>query len=108
MWSRKIKFRAFRNNTGRINSMMTIIVVLLNVFHVASLGNSGLLKQIMDVSGKFGVFPDSAQVCFKMRELNCIKTYKSGKQPPVCLSDDVSEQVTLFTQPRFKFIQAFK
>ena len=79
--------------------MVTVIVVLLNVIHVDSLGNSWLLKQIMDVSGKFGVFPDSAQVCFKMREINCIKTYKRSKQPPVCLSDDSSEQVTLFAQP---------
>ena len=79
--------------------MVTVIVVLLNVFHVDSLGNSKLLKQITDVSGKLRVVANSTHVCFKVGEINCIKTYKRSKQPPVCLSDDSSEQVTLFAQP---------
>ena len=79
--------------------MVTVIVVLLNVFHVYSLGNSGLLKQITDVSGKLRVVFDSTHICFKVGEINGIKTYKRGKQPPVCLSDDFPEQVTLFAQP---------
>ena len=78
--------------------MVTVIVVLLNVFHVDSLGNSGLLKQITDVSGKLRVVVNSTHVCFKVGEIYCIKTYKRGKQPPVCLSDDFPEQVTLFVQ----------
>ena len=99
MRSRKIKFRTFRNNTGGINCMVTVIVVLLNVFHVDSLGNSGLLKQITDVSGKLWVVENSTLVCFEVGEINCIKTYKRGKQTPVCLSDDSPEQETLFAQP---------
>ena len=79
--------------------MVTVIVVLLNVFHVDSLGNSGLLKQITDVSGKLRVVVNSTQVCFKVGEIYCIKTYKRGKQPPVCLSYGFPEQVTLFAQP---------
>ena len=91
MRSRKIKFRTFRNNTGGINCVVTIIVVLLNVLHADSLGNSGLLIQISDVSGKFWVVVNSTPVCFEMGEINCIKTYKSGKQPPVRLSDDFAQ-----------------
>ena len=63
--------------------MVTVIVVLLNVFHVDSLGNSGLLKQITDVSGKLWVAENSTLVCFEVGEINCIKTYKCCKQPPV-------------------------
>ena len=79
--------------------MVTVIVVLLNVFHVDSLGNSGLLKQITYVSGKLWVVENSTLVCFEVGEINCIKTYKGGKQPPVYLSDDSPEQETLFAQP---------
>ena len=86
MGSRKIKFRTFRNNTGWIYCVVTVIVVLLNVFDVDSLGNSGLLKQIKDVYGKLWVVANSTHVCFKVGEIYCIKTYKRGKQPPVCLS----------------------
>ena len=79
--------------------MVTVIVVLLNVFHVDSLGNSGLLKQVTDVSGKLWVAENSTLVCFEVGEINCIKTYKRGKQPPVCLSNDFTKQVTLFAKP---------
>ena len=99
MGSRKIKFRSFRNNTGGIYCLVTVIVVLLNVFHVDSLGYSRLLKQITDVTGKLRIVVNSTHVCFKVGEINCIKTYKSGKQPPVCLSYGFPEQVTLFAQP---------
>ena len=78
--------------------MVTVIVVLLNVFHVHSLRNSGMLIKITDVSGKLWVVENSTLVCFEVGEINCIKTYKRGKQPPVCLSDEASKQVTLFTQ----------
>ena len=91
MGSRKIKFRTFRNNTGGIDCVVTVIVVLFNVFHVDSLGNSGLLKQITDVSGKLRVVVNSTHVCFKVGEINCIKTYKRGKQSPVRLSYDFPE-----------------
>ena len=66
MGSRKIKFRSFRNNTGGIYCLVTVIVVLLNVFHVDSLGNSGLLIQITDVSGKLWVVANSSLVCFEV------------------------------------------
>ena len=79
--------------------MVTVIVVLLNVFHVDSLSNSWLLKQVTDVSGKLWVAENSTLVCFEVGEINCIKTYKRGEQPPVCLSDHSPEQVTLFAQP---------
>ena len=99
MGSRKIKFRTFRNNTGGINCEVTVIVVLFNVFNIDGLSNSGLLKQITDVSGKLRVVVNSTHVCFKVGEINCIKTYKRGKQPPVCLSYDFPKQVTLFAKP---------
>ena len=76
--------------------MVTIIVVLFNVLHVDSLGNPGLLIQITDVSGKLWVLANSTLVCFEVGEINCIKTHKGGKQPPVYLSDDSPEQETLF------------
>ena len=79
--------------------MVTVIVVPLNVFHVDSLGNSRLLKQITDISGKLWVAENLTLICFEVGEINSIKTYKRGKQPPVCLSDDFPEQVTLFAQP---------
>ena len=79
MRSRKIKFRTFRNNTGWIYCVVTVIVVLLNVIDVDSLGNSGLLKQITDVSGKLWVVANSTHVCFKVGKINCIKTHKRDK-----------------------------
>ena len=79
--------------------MVTVIVVLLNVFHVDSLRNSGMLIKITDVSGKLWVVENSTLVCFEVGEINCIKTYKRGELPPVCLSDHFPEQVTLFAQP---------
>ena len=79
MGSRKIKFRSFRNNTGGIYCLVTVIVVLLNVFHVDGLFNSRLLVQITDVSGKLRVVVNSTHVCFKVGKINCVKTYKRGK-----------------------------
>jgi len=72
-----------RDNPGRIDVIVRVVVMPFDVVEVDGLGNPGLLIKISQVTVQVRVIDDAPDVAFEMSVVNRIKPNKRYEQTPI-------------------------
>jgi len=91
MWLVKVQSRADRHHTGRVDGVMTAVIVVLDVLHVDRLAHTGPLIKLTYVSPEVRVVDDPFQVALEVTVVDGIKSNQGREQTPVCLGDLVAQ-----------------
>lgn len=66
---------------------MTCVVVLFDVLKCDRFRDAGLLVQVTQVPPQIDVVHDPASIALEVTNIDRVKSYQGGEQPPVCLRD---------------------
>jgi len=69
----QIEIRSYRNDPGRINAQVALIVVLRDVTEIACLCHAGMLIKITQVARKVFIVGDAPPVALEMAGVNGVK-----------------------------------
>jgi len=81
----QILLRPNRHDLGRIDIVVGVVVMPLNVIEIDGLGDSWLLIEILQITEKIWVIDNATNITFEMSVVNRIKAHKSYEQAPVGL-----------------------
>ena len=91
MRSVEILHRAHRNNTRRIDVVVSKVVMTLDVIEVNDVGNSVELIQIAKVSKQIRVIHNPADIAFEMPVINRVKSDQRYKKSPIRFERKIAE-----------------
>ncbi len=96
VWLCQIKRRSDRDDAGGINFGVRHVVVTLDMIEVDSLGDTGLLIQVHQVTLEVWVIDDAADVAFEVTVIDDVKPDERAEKAPVRFDDAFVEQVAAF------------
>ena len=72
-----------RHYAGRIDSLMTFVIVALDMLHVHSLGNTGKLEDFAREAPEIGIVDDPMPVAFEVAVIDFIEAHERREQPDI-------------------------
>jgi len=86
----KIKDWSLGDNTAWVNVGMTLVVMQLDVFKIASFLHTGLLVQIFEIVPEIWILKNVAQVALEVDVINRIEAEQSREYTPVSFSNGIT------------------
>jgi hypothetical protein len=101
----EIEERVGRNNPGRINRAVALVIVSADMLEIHRRGDAGPLIDVAGIGRQVGIIGDAADVALEVPDINRVEVDQRGEQPDVGLGQVVAEQETAMGQVRLELVQ---
>lgn len=104
----EVEDRALRHYAGRVDALMTPVVVLLDVVHVYRLCDAWSLIEVLQIAPQVRVVYYAPQVALEVAVIDGVERHERGKEAPVGLRYAVATQVAPGGENLFPVIQCIE
>ena len=91
--SQKVEIRPEWNNAGRIDRLVALIVMLLDMLEIGRPCDTGMLIELAGESPEIGVVHDAAQVAFEVSDIDSVESHQCREQPPIGLGKTPAAEI---------------
>ena len=93
------------NDAGRIDVVVSDVVVPLDVIKVDSLGDAGVLIEVTQIGVEMGIVKDAANVALEVAEIDGVEAHERAEEPPVRFDDAAAEKIAPAGEPLLQLIK---
>src|SRR5262249_2441870 len=104
----QVEQRAERNDPGRIDLVVSYVVMTFDVVQIHGVGNARLLIEIAQIAIEVRVIDNPPEIAFEVAKIDGVKTNQRAKETPIGFDDSIPKQVTTGGQSLFKLVQRAK
>ena len=105
MWREQVQRRTLGHDAGRVDGLVTGVVVVLDVGEVHGGCHARPLVQLTQPAMQARIVEDALLVALEVTVVDRVEADQGGEQAPVCLGQVLAGQVALPAQALFKPVQ---
>ena len=102
----QVQDRALGHDAGRIDHVVALVVVALDVPEIHRFGDAGHLVELAQETRQVRVVGDAAQVALEVAHVHRVEADERGEQPPVGFGQRVAAGVAGFRQAFFQPVES--
>src|ERR1700722_3003662 len=104
----QLDLRPDRHDSGRIDTPVALIIMVLDVEEVDGLGDARQVVKLPQIAAQRWVVPDLAMIALEVSEIDWVEADKGGEEAPVSFRQPLADEEALAGEPGLEPVQSLE